>query len=63
MNAAAKGSGGKIARALIVDGAPDPISGEITDKGYINQALSRQIRAAFVERLFADKPNPDVLCF
>jgi feruloyl-CoA synthase len=63
MNAAAKGSGGKIARALILDGAPDPISGEITDKGYINQALSRQIRAASVERLFADKPNPDVLCF
>jgi feruloyl-CoA synthase len=63
MNASAKGGGGKIARALILDGAPDPISGEITDKGYINQALSRQIRAPGVERLFADHPDADVLCF
>ena len=63
MNSAAKGGGGKIARALILDGAPDPVSGEITDKGYINQALSRQIRAASVERLFADHPDADVICF
>ena len=63
MNAQAKGGGGKIARAIILADAPDPISGEITDKGYINQALSRQIRSTSVERLFADHPDTDVLCF
>jgi feruloyl-CoA synthase len=62
-NAAAKGSGGRIARALILDGAPDAHSGEITDKGYINQALARTRRAAEVERLFADAPDADVLTF
>ena len=48
-----KGAGGKVARALILDGAPDVHSGEITDKGYINQALARARRAADLERLFA----------
>ncbi len=60
-NAAAKGSGGRIARALIVDGAPDAHSGEITDKGYINQALARTRRAAEVERLFAHTPDAAVI--
>ncbi|MDR3506396.1 MAG: feruloyl-CoA synthase [Caulobacteraceae bacterium] len=63
MNAAAKGSGGKIARALILEGAPDAHSGEITDKGYINQALARARRPAELERLFADAPDPEVLVF
>ena len=63
MNAEARGGGGKVARAIILSGAPDPRSGEITDKGYINQALSRQQRAADVERLFALTPDDDVLTF
>ena len=63
MNAEARGGGGKVARAIILSGAPDPLSGEITDKGYINQALSRQQRAADVERLFALTPDDDVLTF
>jgi feruloyl-CoA synthase len=63
MNAEARGGGGKVARAIILPGAPDPLSGEITDKGYINQALSRQQRAADVERLFAVTPDDDVLTF
>ena len=63
MNAEARGGGGKVARAIILSGAPDPLSGEITDKGYINQALSRQQRAADVERLFAIMPDDDVLTF
>ena len=63
MNAEARGGGGKVARAIILSGAPDPLSGEITDKGYINQALSRQQRAADVERLFAITPDDDVLTF
>ena len=52
-----------MARALILDGAPDPDAGEITDKGYINQALTRERRAAEVERLFASTPDPEVLVF
>jgi feruloyl-CoA synthase len=61
LNAAAGGSGGKVARALILDAAPDPLSGEITDKGYINQALARSRRSAELERLFAVEPDPDVI--
>jgi len=63
LNARAKGAGGKVARALLLDGAPDVHSGEITDKGYINQALARTRRAADVERLFADPPGDGVLAF
>lgn len=63
LNAGARGSGGKIARALILEGAPDAASGEITDKGYINQALARQRRGADVQRLFAANPDPDILTF
>ncbi|MBQ1543836.1 feruloyl-CoA synthase [Caulobacter sp. CCUG 60055] len=62
-NAAASSPGGRVARALILDGAPDPDAGEITDKGYINQALTRERRAAEVERLFASTPDPEVLVF
>jgi feruloyl-CoA synthase len=63
LNAQAGGAGGRVARAIILDGAPDPHSGEITDKGYINQALARTRRAEAVERLFADPPGDDVLVF
>ena len=48
-------------RALILDGAPDAASGELTDKGYINQAMARSRRSADVERLFAEKPDVDVI--
>jgi feruloyl-CoA synthase len=63
MNAAAKGGGGRIARALILEGSPDIASGEITDKGYINQAMARDRRPAELARLFAPKPDPDILVF
>ena len=61
-NAAAAG-GARVARALIVQGAPDAHSGEITDKGYINQTLARARRAADIARLFAEPPGPAVLVF
>ncbi|HEY5007725.1 MAG TPA: AMP-binding protein [Caulobacteraceae bacterium] len=57
----AMGGGGRIARALILPGAPDPASGELTDKGYINQALARARRPAELERLFATAPDADVV--
>ena len=62
-NAQAKGAGGRIARALVLDGPPDAGAGEITDKGYIAQALARSRRALTVATLFADPPSPDVMVF
>ena len=62
-NRKAKGSGGRVARALVLDGPPDANAGEITDKGYIAQALVRGRRAAEVERLFAASPSSDVMVF
>jgi len=63
LNANARGGGGRVMRALILQDAPDPASGEITDKGYINQALARERRAFEVERLFASPADPDILTF
>lgn len=60
-NEQAAGGSGRIARALILEGAPDPVSGEITDKGYINQTLARRRRAGDIGRLFAEPPGPEVI--
>lgn len=62
-NARAKGSGGRVARALVLPDAPDANAGEITDKGYIAQGLARTRRADAVERLFADPAPQDVMVF
>ena len=62
-NTQARGSGGRVARALVLPDAPDAPSGEITDKGYIAQALARQRRAGAIARLFADPPSFDVMVF
>jgi feruloyl-CoA synthase len=61
LNAEAMGAGGRVARALILSGGPDPHSGELTDKGYINQALARARRAPEMARLFAEQPDDGVL--
>jgi feruloyl-CoA synthase len=61
LNASAKGGGGKVVRALILDGAPDAASGELTDKGYINQALARERRPIELARLFAETPDEDII--
>ncbi len=60
-NAGAKGGGGRVARALILKDEPHAASGEVTDKGYINQALARTRRAADVARLFAVPTDADVI--
>jgi feruloyl-CoA synthase len=60
-NTGAAGGSGRIARALILDDAPHAPSGEITDKGYINQALARSRRAADIARLFAEPPGPELI--
>ncbi|MFZ0266619.1 feruloyl-CoA synthase [Caulobacter sp.] len=62
LNSLAKG-GGKVTRALILDGAPDAASGELTDKGYINQAMARERRPGELERLFAEEPDDGVMVF
>jgi len=62
MNITAKG-GGRVTRALILDGLPDAASGELTDKGYINQALARERRPRELARLFAEAPDGDILVF
>jgi feruloyl-CoA synthase len=60
-NATAAGGSGRVARALILKGAPDPVSGEITEKGYINQTIARARHAADIARLFADPPGEGVI--
>lgn len=62
-NAKAKGAGSRIARALVLESVPDAARGEITDKGYIAQALARRLRAAELTRLFAEPKEPDVMEF
>jgi feruloyl-CoA synthase len=63
LNASARGSGGRIARALVLPTSPDANAGEITDKGYIAQALARSLRSAEVERLFAEPAGEGVMAF
>src|ERR1051326_118191 len=60
-NAEKRGSSMRIARVLLLGDAPSIDAGEITDKGYINQRLTLERRAAAVERLFAEDPGPDVI--
>ena len=61
LNAGATGAGGRVTRALVLEGPPDAASGEITDKGYINQALARARRAVDIEALFAPEPDARVI--
>ena len=60
-NASAAGSSGRISRALILADAPDSVSGEITDKGYINQTIARSRRADDIARLFAQSVGKGVI--
>lgn len=62
-NAGAKGSGGKVVRALVLPNGPDVHAGEITDKGYIAQSLARARRAEAIDRLYADPAPSDVMVF
>jgi feruloyl-CoA synthase len=41
---------------------PPSIDGnELTDKGYINQRAGLERRAVLVDRLYADKPDQDII--
>ncbi len=60
-NGRAAGATGRVDRALILEGAADAHSGEITDKGYINQTLARSRRRDAIALLFADPAGEDVI--
>ena len=60
-NDAHPGSSQKIARVLLFPDAPSIDANEITDKGYVNQRLALERRAADVARLYADAPDAEVI--
>jgi len=62
-NSRVRGAGARIARVLILPDGPDAPSGEITDKGYVAQALARSRRGEALVRLFSDPPPFDVMVF
>ena len=60
-NAAHPGSSERIARVLLLPDLPSIDGNEITDKGYINQRLALERRAAEVARVFAEVPDAEVI--
>ena len=60
-NAMASGASQRIARVVLLADMPSIDANEITDKGYINQRLALERRAAQVTRLFAAQPDADVI--
>jgi feruloyl-CoA synthase len=60
-NAAHPGSSERVARVLLLADLPSIDANEITDKGYINQRLALERRAADVARLYAATPDDGVI--
>lgn len=58
---AGSGSSSRVARALILVDGPSIETGEVTDKGYLNQRTLLKSRADMVERLYAEPLHPDVI--
>jgi feruloyl-CoA synthase len=59
--AAGGGAAQCIERLLVLTEPPQFDAGEITDRGYINQAAVRDRRAHLVARLTADPPPPRIV--
>jgi feruloyl-CoA synthase len=57
-NKAAAGSSGRFARVILMDDPPSLDTGELTDKGSINQRAALGRRADMVEELYAEIPSP-----
>jgi feruloyl-CoA synthase len=55
------GTSQRIERVILLSDMPSIDGGEITDKGYINQRTALERRFSDVERLFAEKPDADVI--
>jgi feruloyl-CoA synthase len=60
-NAKHPASSERIIRAILLPDAPSIDANEITDKGYINQRLALERRAAEVARLFTEQPDSGVI--
>jgi feruloyl-CoA synthase len=60
-NATAGGSSRRIERFAILSEPPALATGEITDKGYVNQRLALETRAAAVAGLYQNPPPADVV--
>jgi feruloyl-CoA synthase len=60
-NICCTGSSTRIARAMLMVEPPSIDGNELTDKGYINQRAGLERRADLVERLYAKKPDQDVI--
>jgi feruloyl-CoA synthase len=60
-NRANPGSSTRIRRAALLPQPPSLDAGEITDKGYINQAVALGRRSHDIERLYADPPGNDII--
>jgi feruloyl-CoA synthase len=59
-NAANRANSRRIARALLLADPPSIQTGEITDKGYVNQQAVLDRRAALVERLYGE-PDAELI--
>lgn len=62
-NAREAGSSRRVARAVIMTELPDIDTGEITDKGYLNQRKIIARRASLIETLYSDAPHEQVMLF
>jgi feruloyl-CoA synthase len=60
-NSANPGSSTQIRRALLLAEPPSLDAGEITDKGYVNQATALGRRKGDVEKLYAEPPGNDIV--
>ena len=60
-NAKAGGSSRRLARLILMDDPPSLDSGEMTDKGSVNQRAVLSRRAAMVEELYAERPSRRVI--
>lgn len=52
----------QVQRLVLMAEPPQPDAHEIADKGYINQAATRERRAALIDPLYAVNPAPDIVC-
>ena len=60
-NAKATGSSGRLARLILMDDPPSLDSGELTDKGSVNQRAVLSRRVALIEELYAERASGRVI--
>ncbi|HXW19763.1 MAG TPA: AMP-binding protein, partial [Roseiarcus sp.] len=60
-NAKAEGSSGRLARLILLDDPPSLDTGEMTDKGSVNQRAVLTRRASMVDELYAGNPSRRVI--